>query len=42
MLVHGGDMTYTGELKAIQDFSYWLGQLPHPHKIVIAGIHLIT
>jgi len=42
VLLHGGDITYTGELKAIQDFSNWLAQLPHPHKVVIAGNHDVT
>jgi Icc-related predicted phosphoesterase len=42
VLIHGGDITSTGELKSIQDFSTWLGQLPHKHKVVIAGNHDVT
>lgn len=39
ILVHAGDITNTGELEGVDDFNEWLGILPHPHKIVIAGNH---
>jgi predicted phosphodiesterase len=39
VLVHAGDITYHGDPAAIADFDAWLGTLPHPHKIVIAGNH---
>jgi len=39
ILVHAGDLTKMGELDSVADFNEWLGSLPHPHKIVIAGNH---
>lgn len=39
LLIHGGDMTDYGELAVVEDFDAWLGELPHRHKIVIAGNH---
>eukprot|EP01060_Flectonema_neradi_P011945 TRINITY_DN1888_c0_g1_i1.p1 TRINITY_DN1888_c0_g1~~TRINITY_DN1888_c0_g1_i1.p1 ORF type:complete len:294 (+),score=46.03 TRINITY_DN1888_c0_g1_i1:42-884(+) len=42
ILVHGGDITNTGELCQLQAFNQWLGTLPHKHKIVIAGNHDLT
>jgi Icc-related predicted phosphoesterase len=39
ILVHGGDLTATGTLLQVADFNRWLGRLPHPHKIVVAGNH---
>ena len=39
VFIHAGDFTNMGELYEIADFNEWLGDLPHPHKIVIAGNH---
>jgi Icc-related predicted phosphoesterase len=39
ILIHAGDFTDYGTLEQAADFNLWLGQLPHPHKIVIAGNH---
>jgi Icc-related predicted phosphoesterase len=39
VLVHAGDSTMNGGIPEIAAFNYWLGTLPHPHKIVIAGNH---
>jgi predicted phosphodiesterase len=39
VLIHAGDITDHGELETVRDFNAWLGALPHPHKLVIAGNH---
>lgn len=39
VLVHAGDLTSHGELDELRDLNDWLGTLPHPHKVVIAGNH---
>jgi Icc-related predicted phosphoesterase len=39
ILVHAGDLTSMGSLEDVVEFNDWLGSLPHPHKIVIAGNH---
>ena len=39
VLLHAGDFTRRGELDELRDFNDWLGTLPHPNKIVIAGNH---
>lgn len=39
VLIHAGDMCNTGTLSEVQKFNAWLGELPHKHKIVIAGNH---
>jgi Icc-related predicted phosphoesterase len=40
LLIHAGDFMRTGtSLEEIADFSDWLGEQPHPHKIVVAGNH---
>src|SRR5580765_1702919 len=39
ILVHAGDFTMNGKLSAVKDFNDWLGELPHKHKVVIAGNH---
>jgi len=39
VLVHGGDLTRRGSREDVRDFDDWLGTLPHPHKVVIAGNH---
>jgi len=39
VLIHCGDISHRGKFKAIKAFNKWLGDLPHPHKIMIAGNH---
>ncbi len=39
VLVHAGDLTNRGILEEVSEFNTFLGTLPHPHKIVIAGNH---
>jgi len=39
LLLHAGDLTHSGTLDEVSELDAWLGQQPHPHKIVIAGNH---
>ncbi len=39
VLVHGGDMTGRGLLPEIHQVADWLADLPHRHKVVVAGNH---
>ncbi len=39
LFIHAGDFTNIGELDQVKDFNDWLGELPHTHKVVIAGNH---
>jgi len=40
LLIHAGDFTFFGRgTRAIVDFNNWLGELPHPHKVVTYGNH---
>ena len=39
ILIHAGDSTKRGQLEQIESVNYWLGTLPHKHKIIIAGNH---
>src|ERR1700758_4971159 len=40
ILIHAGDFTMLSRsLAAVEDFNNWLGELPHPHKIVVPGNH---
>jgi Icc-related predicted phosphoesterase len=39
LLIHAGDFTVMGDPGEVADFNGWLGRLPHPHKIVVAGNH---
>jgi Icc-related predicted phosphoesterase len=39
VLIHAGDLTRHGSLDDVVEFNAYLGSLPHPHKIVIAGNH---
>jgi 3',5'-cyclic AMP phosphodiesterase CpdA len=39
ILVHAGDLTRHGELDGLRDLNAWLGEQPHPHKLLIAGNH---
>jgi predicted phosphodiesterase len=42
ILLHCGDFTFVGDLHKVSAFNRWLGTLPHPHKVIIAGNHDIT
>lgn len=37
LLIHCGDMTNGGSAPELRQVNEWLGTLPHPHKVVIAG-----
>jgi Icc-related predicted phosphoesterase len=39
ILLHAGDLSKRGEPYEISIFDDWLGTLPHPTKIIIAGNH---
>jgi Icc-related predicted phosphoesterase len=39
VLVHAGDFTSNGKASAVRAFADWLDDLPHAHKVVIAGNH---
>jgi Icc-related predicted phosphoesterase len=39
LLIHAGDVSSRGGMTEIADFNEWLGTLPHPHKVMIAGNH---
>lgn len=39
VLLHAGDCSKSGKHEQIEDFNRFLGELPHPHKIIIAGNH---
>lgn len=39
ILIHAGDITTNGTIDQTIEFNQFLGTLPHPHKIVIAGNH---
>lgn len=39
LLIHAGDISRRGYPKEIRKFNDWLGTLPHPHKVMIAGNH---
>ena len=39
VLVHGGDCLGQGTLEELDALDRFLGKLPHPHKILIAGNH---
>lgn len=39
ILIHAGDFSLFGDMKEVIDFNAWLGTLPHPSKIIIAGNH---
>jgi len=42
VLIHCGDWTNQGTLESITNFLDWFTQLPHQHKIFIAGNHELT
>jgi predicted phosphohydrolase len=39
ILLHAGDMAARGVPHEYKDFDEWLGDMPHKHKIIIAGNH---
>jgi len=42
IFIHSGDFSEGSDkntVKSVQDFNAWLGELPHKHKIVVAGNH---
>ncbi len=39
ILIHAGDVTNAGSLEELEAFNDFLGSLPHPSKIVVAGNH---
>ncbi|MBE94714.1 metallophosphatase domain-containing protein [Marinobacter sp.] len=39
VLIHSGDCLGRGSISELEDFIDWLGELPHRHKILIAGNH---
>lgn len=39
VLLHSGDFTGAGSDKEVVSFNTFLGKLPHPYKVVIAGNH---
>jgi Icc-related predicted phosphoesterase len=39
MLLHAGDVSKRGKEHEIKEFNDWLGELPHQHKVIIAGNH---
>ena len=39
IIVHTGDFTFGGSESEASDFMKWFGNLPHKHKIFIAGNH---
>ena len=39
VLIHAGDFTNVGEISDVIDFNNFLDELPHLHKVVIAGNH---
>lgn len=42
IFIHAGDFTRCGRLDEVIDFNNWIGDLPHKHKIVIAGNHELS
>jgi Icc-related predicted phosphoesterase len=39
ILIHAGDITRRGAMDELRDFDAFLAELPHRHKVVIAGNH---
>lgn len=39
LLIHSGDITFSGEAHVVKDFMEWFKDQPHKHKIFIAGNH---
>jgi len=39
ILIHAGDITQFGEEDILRDFNQFMADLPHKHKVIIAGNH---
>lgn len=39
LLLHAGDHCNHGNSGEVKRFDRWLGSLPHPHKVIVAGNH---
>lgn len=39
MIIHAGDISNRGVKHEVEEFMSWYGDLPHKHKILIAGNH---
>jgi Icc-related predicted phosphoesterase len=39
VFIHAGDILGRGKLSELEDLNDWLSNLPHKHKIIIAGNH---
>ena len=39
ILIHAGDLTYTGGHEQLRSAMAWMASLPHAHKIFVAGNH---
>jgi len=39
VLIHAGDFCGHGRAEEVRDFAAWMGDLPHPHKLVTPGNH---
>ena len=39
VFIHAGDFTNIGRPDEVEDFNEWLAELPHRHKLIIAGNH---
>lgn len=42
ILIHCGDFTMKGSESEVDSFIQFMAQLPHPHKIVVAGNHEVS
>lgn len=42
VFIHAGDFTKCGQRNEVTEFNRWIGNLPHKHKIVIAGNHELS
>lgn len=42
IFIHAGDFTACGSEEEVKEFNEFLGQLPHEHKLVIAGNHELS
>lgn len=39
VFIHAGDLLQYGSLEELRRFTQWVRQLPHEHKVIIAGNH---
>jgi predicted phosphohydrolase len=42
IFIHAGDFSACGRMEEVTAFNDWLGELPHKHKLVIAGNHELS